>query len=109
MTYEDMSSNMNLIVLSLVCIYLLFNSGENVTTEFEKFNDELYQSDWYLFPTEMQKMFVTFMSYSQRSMTVQGYGHNLAQCTRETFKKVMTRNEFSMNFLYSAKTIEFEF
>lgn len=87
--YKDVMYFTNWIFLSLVCIYFLFNSGENVTNQFETFNHELYQSDWYLFPDEMQKMFVIFMSYSQRPVTIQGYGHNLAQCSRETFKEVI--------------------
>ena len=65
--------------------------GEMVTKLFDKFNVRLYQCDWYLFPIEVQRMLVVFMSDTQQPVFVHASGN--IQCIRENFKKV--KNIFS--------------
>lgn len=76
----------------LVMIFFLCELGEIVANQYGVLDFELYQCDWYLFPCQMQQMFVIFMSYTQRPVLIQGYGYSLVQCTRENFKKVTTNN-----------------
>ena len=75
--------------------------GEMVTDQFEKFNTKLYQCDWYLFPIEVQRMLVIFMSDTQKPVFIHGYGNIL--CIRENFKKVNDSAIFSSIHFYSEK------
>lgn len=74
------------ICLSFGFIAAFCELGETVTDQFRKFNARLYQCDWYLFPIEVQQMLVIFMSDTQQTVYVQGYGHVL--CIRENLKRV---------------------
>lgn len=58
-----------------------------ITHQFELFDDKLCQCKWYLFRIEMQKMLVIFMTDTQQSIFIRGYGD--IRCTRATFKQVI--------------------
>lgn len=77
------------VLAAFVLIFFLCELGEMVTNQYEFLNDQMYQCDWYSFPIGMQRMFVTFMSFTQQPVLIHGYGNTLTQCTREIFKKVI--------------------
>lgn len=68
-------------------IYFVCHLGENVTYNFNVFNEELCRCDWYLFPNEMQRVFLIVLSGAQQPIVIQGYANIV--CTHETFKKVI--------------------
>lgn len=59
-----------------------------VTNQFDAFDAELGQREWYLFPYEIQQLFIVTMANAQHPTNIQGYG--LILCNRETVKKVLT-------------------
>lgn len=68
-------------VILLVCEF-----GEMISNRFDLFNDALDQCHWYLFPIEMQRMFIIVTANTQRRMIIHAFGN--AQCTREANKTV---------------------
>lgn len=60
--------------------------GETVTIQFDRFNETLCNTKWYLLPIEMQQMLVIFMAFVQQSATIHGSGQTV--CRLEAFKKV---------------------
>lgn len=73
-------------IWSFVQLFFVCEIGERVSQEFEMFDETLYQSKWYLFPIELQRMLVIVVSNAQQSVFVQGFGNIL--CTRDSFKRV---------------------
>lgn len=71
-------------------IFLLCDSGEMVTKQFDEFDEKLFQCDWYSFPIEIQRLYLNFNLISQHSTHIQGYGGVF--CTRDNFKKVILIN-----------------
>lgn len=69
------------LVIGLVCEF-----GEMVSSRFIMFNDHLEQCRWYLFPIEMQRMFIVVTVNTQRSTVIHAFGN--AECSREANKKV---------------------
>lgn len=76
-----------LLVFSLIVNLIFCESGETVRIQFEMLNDVIGQGNWYLFPSEMQHMFIIAMANAQHQILIRGYGNSL--CTRETFRKVI--------------------
>lgn len=60
--------------------------GEMITTQFDLFNAELGERKWYLFPYEIQRLFIIVIANAQHSTYIQGYGQLLI--IRETVKRV---------------------
>lgn len=60
--------------------------GEMMSGEFDAFDAELGQLEWYLFPHEIQRLFIVSIANAQHPTNIQGYGQIL--CVRETVKKV---------------------
>lgn len=71
---------------AMMAFYCEFS--QMVCEECNLFNEELHQCDWYLFPIEMQQMYLIFLSDTQQLTIVRGYANIL--CTRDTFKKVIS-------------------
>lgn len=63
------------------------NFGEMTSYQFEMFDEQLYQSNWYLFSNEMQRMLIVFMSFTVQPAILHGYGN--VEATRATFKQVI--------------------
>lgn len=63
--------------------------GEKLTEKYESFNEKLYRCHWYAFPIEMQRMLLIFMSSTQHSPFLRGFGNIV--CTRDTFKVVIIK------------------
>lgn len=67
----------------------------SVTNQFDLFNDKLLLCDVYLFPIDIQRMYVITLANAQQPIVISAYGNT--PCTRETFKKV--RNFLNFYFL----------
>lgn len=83
----EWANPISLVLCSFTLIYLLCELGEKVTSCFGVFNVELYRCHWYLFPIEVQRMLVIFMSDTQQPIFIRSYGNIM--CTRKVFKKVV--------------------
>lgn len=70
-----------------IIIFLVSESGEMVSTEFERFDFALGQCNWYRFPIDFQRMFATIIANTQQPEILQAFGN--IPCTRENFKKVL--------------------
>lgn len=66
-----------------------------VAEQFELFNDVLVQSNWYLFPIDVQQMVSVLMVNAQQPMYIRGFGNVI--CAREAFKSVNTCFEEEKN------------
>lgn len=81
---------------SFILLFLFCEGGEQLTVEYNRFDDALCQScRWYLFPIVMQKMLLVFMPNTQYPMLIQSYG-NLV-CARNSFKTVNNRSVCTLN------------
>lgn len=75
------------LVLPLLGILLIISEfGEMLNSQFAAFDERLYQCHFYRFPIKVQRVFRTFLMYSQDSVNIQGFGNT--KCTRQTFKNV---------------------
>lgn len=74
------------VFVTLAMIFFPCELGEMVTNQYELLDDELCQLDWYLFPIEMQRSLVIFMSFTQQPAMIRGFAN--VRCGRDTFKKV---------------------
>lgn len=66
--------------------FLLCQFGQNLTNQFEGFEKQIYESKWYAFPKNIQRILTTMMSFCQKPVTLQGYGEVIF--TMETFNRV---------------------
>ena len=80
------------LILILIPVFGLLVIGcdvnERLTGKFERFDDDLWEQNWYLYPIKLQQMFLIFGLDTQQPVNVRGYGNIL--CTRETLKKVIS-------------------
>lgn len=70
--------------------------GQQVTDEFDRYNDELGHYNWYLLPYKFQKMIVVLTINAQKPTIIRGYGN--MRCVRYEFKDV------SFNLLHRQST-----
>lgn len=85
----EISTPLLAIVLSFSIIFFQCEFGDTVTNQFEMFSDELYrQCDWFMYPSDMKKMYFIFQSYAQQPARICGYGNTM--CIRDTFKTVIS-------------------
>lgn len=82
----DIISTLTIGFWSFLAIFCMCEFGEQVTNQFIKFNDELDQCSWYLFPMQLQRMLIIVMINAQQPAVIQGYAN--AVCTRFAFNKV---------------------
>lgn len=75
-------------IISIIFIFVFCECGEMVNQQFSTFNKEFCQCNWYLFPHEMQQMFVLFMSGTNQPMQICGYANT--KFTRKMFKRVIS-------------------
>lgn len=89
---DQNSSQIELITLATEALWafqLVFGAcelGQMVANQFDIFNDKLDQCKWYLFPIDVQRMFVIILANSKQSIEISAFGN--VPCTRDTFKKV---------------------
>lgn len=55
-----------LIFWSLVAIFVVCELGERTTAGFDSFNETFYQCEWYLFPTEIERMLLIVILDAQK-------------------------------------------
>lgn len=72
--------------------------GEIVTNRFDMFYDAFCNTNWYIFPIELQRILVIFMPIVQKSVLVNGSGKII--CRLEEFKKVRYRDLRSIKLNY---------
>lgn len=77
---------MFIIVPVIALMVFLCDVAQSLTNKFDKFNDDVWQLNWYLYSTEVQQVYLIFGASTQQSVNIQGYGNII--CTRETLKKV---------------------
>lgn len=85
-TATELISPLVLASWSFASVFLYCEFGASVTTEFAKFDDELYQSKWYSLPVEIQKMMMIFIASTQKPVFIRGFCNIV--CIRDSFKKV---------------------
>lgn len=76
-----------------------------ISNRFDMFNDALDQCHWYLFPIEMQRMFIIVTANTQRPTIIHAFGN--AQCTRAANKTVRFGVVIIFFFGFKRKLITF--
>lgn len=102
---------------SFILLFLFCEFGEQLTSEFNMFDEALCQSNWYSFPVYVQKLLLILMPNTQEPMLMQSYG-NLV-CARASFEKVnwfrlfffstilRNRKNLKLNFSFSSFLLVF--
>lgn len=67
-------------------LFVTCELGEGVVNIFSEIDNEIVQSNWYLFPRNVQKMLPLVMINAQKPVVIKCFG-NVA-CTRWQFRKV---------------------
>lgn len=85
-TVFDLLFSYILIHLSQFVLFVpLSEFGGMVTKQFDAFDEQLCQSNWYLYPNGMQRLLLIFILDAQQPVLIRGYGTIV--CTREFFEK----------------------
>lgn len=81
-------------------IFFFCEFGSQISGQFEELADVIYQSAWYSYPVNVQRLLPTILVAAQDPFIVSGFGNVL--CTREAFinvsshrRKENTRNRRS--------------
>lgn len=82
----DMVNPFFLMFWAFVMVYVYCTYGQIVTDQFGTFEAQLCQCKWYMWPNEVQQMFMIMMVNAQQPTFIYGYGN--IECTRYTFQKV---------------------
>lgn len=75
------------IIPVLGLIFLSCDLGQRLSNVFDEFNNDAWTKNWYLYPLELQRMFLLFGAGTQQSVNIRCYGNIL--CIRETMRKVI--------------------
>ena len=75
-----------IVIWTFTTIFFVCELGEKVTHQFNLFNEEICNCDWFLFPIEIQRIFLIVLLGAQQPAVIQGYANTT--CTRDTFKNV---------------------
>lgn len=67
--------------------FLVCELGQWIANGFALFNDELCSCNWYLLPSETQRLYLMFLLDAQQAIQIHCYGGIV--CSRDTFKKVV--------------------
>lgn len=73
------------IFTALFWFFLLCDTGEELTSQFQSISYLIYDSPWYDFPLNLQKYYPMMLAIAQKPIYLQGIGN---RCTRKTFKRV---------------------
>lgn len=66
-----------------------------MTDKFEVFEEQLYDCNWYAWPTAIQQIFMIMVLNAQQPVMIYGYGN--VECTRFVFQKVIFPHLISLN------------
>ena len=96
-----------LMLWSFAIIFFFCEFGEKVNNQFERFNDELCQLNWYLYPNNIQRLLLIFTTGVQQPVYLCGYGNIV--CTRDSFEKVIfnSRNLFLTSQINKTNQLHF--
>lgn len=72
--------------VSCLNLFLYCHFGQRTTDEYAAIADNLFESDWFKSPVEIQKYFTMMISNAQRPLTYNGF--SLVYLDLETFLKV---------------------
>lgn len=89
-TVDEMIPSLFCLICASVAICVICEIGQQLTDQFNAFDDALCNCKWYSMPIELRKMLVIVMSNTQQATYMHGYGNIMA--TRDSFKEV--RNTF---------------
>lgn len=70
----------------LSTVFFACEVGQRMTDSFEKINFTMDLIDWYLFPSDIKRMFPMILAISQQPVSLECFGSIV--CGREVFKKV---------------------
>lgn len=73
-------------ICSLAAILIVCEFGHQLTSQFNRFDERLCHSKWYLLPMDLQKMLVIVMTNTQQPAYLHSYGN--IELTRNSFKEV---------------------
>lgn len=78
------------VFFSMVYLWLSFFCliGDMVTSKFASINNALYDTYWYRFPVETQKMMIVIIPIAQKPIFIRGMNNTI--CTRFVLAKVNT-------------------
>lgn len=92
------SSPVELIISTLIvfwtffALFLICESGDRISQAFGRSYYELAQFDWYLFPTDIRRLYLLFLLDTQQPINLHCFARIL--CARDTFKRVIHLNRF---------------
>lgn len=81
-----------LVFWAYVQIFMFCELGENITDRFDRILTIIYDSEWYTFPTQVQRALPTVMIAAQQQIVLQGLGN--VKYRRESLKEVKRVNDF---------------
>lgn len=70
------------IYLSVLCFF-----GDEVNTQYENIQNEIYDCDWLEYPLKVQKLIPTILIVAEKPVYIQGFMN--VRCTRESIRKVI--------------------
>lgn len=68
-------------------VFIFCEFGENVCSEFDELKNAVCESDWYIFPIEVQRSLPFLLMVTQKQIVPRGFGNIL--CNRESFQTVI--------------------
>lgn len=74
------------VAISFTEVFILCETGERLTAQFNKDDTGILQWNWYTFPLDIQKILPIILSDTQNPFIMRGFGG--VACTRESFKSV---------------------
>lgn len=90
-------------VVDMIWLFSCCHYGFQVTERFENIRQTVYQLDWYIFPTNIQKDLQLMILSSQKSIYIEGFCNT--RCTRDKFTKVRIfhgqNNEIINDWIFS--------
>lgn len=77
-------------------VYVICEIGKRASEAFEEIDDKIGALDWYLFPTQIQKILPIIMMDAQQIIALECFGSIF--CNRETFKNVRSKQRKCVPF-----------
>lgn len=91
--YQTQHGNMMVLLLpvingmiGLILVFIACELGQRINCAFDDINHTIEQSEWYLFPGEIKRMFPVIIANAQEPVSLECFGS--IACTREVFKNV---------------------
>lgn len=87
-----------LIFWSFVANFLFCEFGENVTSHFNELHNTLCQTEWNLYPIDIQRLLPIIMMSTRKEIILEGFGG--VQLTRQAFETVSFNYLNLIQFLF---------